>query len=218
MADTYTYRPRLGYDMRIKPTKKNTKVQVQGPCAWPDCQQKGSYRAPRRKNSNSDDWLCLDHVREVNKSWNFFSEMNAEQVRQYMEGNITGHRPTWSTAANSRAAQGSDRTKPNPDPRRFAATGDAADPFNLFPGDPSPQSPEAPRRIPLTRPQREALETLDLEDTASKDDVKKRYKALVKRYHPDANGGDTGAVERLRRVIKAYQTLKSSRFAMRDLG
>ncbi len=218
MADTYTYKPRLGYDMRIKPPKPGAKVKAQGPCAWPECQNKGSYRAPRRKNEALDQWLCLDHVRAVNKSWNFFSEMNAEQVRTYMEGNITGHRPTWSMADNARAAREKSSAGPNPDARTYAAMGRGSDPFNLFPGEPAQNAPESVRHIPLTKAQRQALETLDLDDGASMDDVKKRYKALLKRYHPDANGGDTGAVERLRRVIKAYQALKSSRFATRDLG
>ena len=39
--------------------------------------------------------------------------------------------------------------------------------------------------------------------------VRARYAELVKRWHPDSNGGDRGAEENLQRVIKAYQTLKS---------
>ena len=204
--------------MRIKPPKPATKVKTKGPCAWPGCKKKGGYPAPKRKNDSSEQWLCLDHVREVNKSWNFFSEMNAEQVRHYMEGNITGHRPTWSMADNARAGRDKSKSGSRPDSKAFAGMANSADPFNLFPGEHAPRKPETSRPRPLTKAQRQALETLDLEDHASMDDVKKRYKALLKRYHPDANGGDTGAVERLRRVIKAYQALKSGNFASRGLG
>jgi DnaJ-class molecular chaperone len=40
--------------------------------------------------------------------------------------------------------------------------------------------------------------------------IKARYKELVKRFHPDANGGDRGAEERLKQVIKAYGVLRAS--------
>ena len=41
-------------------------------------------------------------------------------------------------------------------------------------------------------------------------EIKARYKELVKRFHPDANGGDRGAEERLKQVIKAYGVLRAS--------
>ncbi|MFO1060844.1 MAG: DnaJ domain-containing protein, partial [Dongiaceae bacterium] len=37
-----------------------------------------------------------------------------------------------------------------------------------------------------------------------------RYKSLVKRLHPDANGGDKAAEERLKHINLAYSTLKNS--------
>jgi DnaJ-class molecular chaperone len=40
-----------------------------------------------------------------------------------------------------------------------------------------------------------------------------RFKFLVKQHHPDANGGDRSTEDRLRDIIKAYNYLKTSRFA-----
>ena len=40
--------------------------------------------------------------------------------------------------------------------------------------------------------------------------IRARYTALVRRLHPDANGGDRAGETRLQRVIKAYQTLKKA--------
>ena len=57
---------------------------------------------------------------------------------------------------------------------------------------------------------KKALETLDLDDTADRVAIKARYKELVKRFHPDANGGDRSREGRLQEILKAYQTLKSS--------
>ena len=62
------------------------------------------------------------------------------------------------------------------------------------------------------RPQSEqdkALSILDLEPEADITEIKTRYKKLVKRLHPDANGGDRAAEERLKAVNQAYATLKN---------
>jgi DnaJ-domain-containing protein 1 len=60
--------------------------------------------------------------------------------------------------------------------------------------------------------QRRALETLGLEEDASRADIKSKFKTLVKRHHPDANGGDRGSEARLREIIQAYNYLKSAGF------
>jgi DnaJ-class molecular chaperone len=53
---------------------------------------------------------------------------------------------------------------------------------------------------------------LGLDGTATPAEVKARYKLLVKRHHPDANGGDRSLEERLREIIQAYSYLKSVGF------
>jgi hypothetical protein len=73
----------------------------------------------------------------------------------------------------------------------------------------SPAGPRRPERT-LTRLQIQALDTLHLAHSATLIEIKARYKELVKRFHPDANGGDRGAEERLKQVIKAYGVLRAS--------
>jgi DnaJ-class molecular chaperone len=60
--------------------------------------------------------------------------------------------------------------------------------------------------------ERKALDALGLEADASAQDVKARFKSLVKRHHPDANGGDRSSEDRLREIIQAYKYLKSIGF------
>ena len=70
------------------------------------------------------------------------------------------------------------------------------------------QSQKPVRRLkPL---ESKAMRTLGLKDDATSDDVKTRYKELVKKHHPDANGGDRTSEERFRDVIQAYQLLKTA--------
>ena len=49
-----------------------------------------------------------------------------------------------------------------------------------------------------------------MEDSADGAKIRARYTELVRRLHPDANGGDRAGENRLQRVIKAYQSLRKA--------
>ena len=74
------------------------------------------------------------------------------------------------------------------------------------------EDPEASPDLPtgITKEVQEALQTLDLTPPVAFDAVKARYKDLVKRHHPDANGGSRDAEERLKSINRAYSTLKAA--------
>jgi curved DNA-binding protein CbpA len=55
------------------------------------------------------------------------------------------------------------------------------------------------------------MAVLGLEEGFTLDELKARYKLLAKRNHPDLNGGDKEAGERLRLIIEAYTYLRSER-------
>ncbi|HEY2247734.1 MAG TPA: DnaJ domain-containing protein, partial [Bradyrhizobium sp.] len=57
--------------------------------------------------------------------------------------------------------------------------------------------------------ERKALQVMGLGPEATLQDVKVKYKALVKQHHPDANGGDRSTEDRLIEIIKAYNYLKT---------
>ncbi len=228
MSGDYSYKPRLGFDIRVRPPEEKTggtrKKKKQAPsttkrvCAWEGCEAKGEHRAPTGKKPGEFQYFCLEHVREFNKSWNYFKEMDEDQINDFVEKNKTGHRPTWQFGdpkihgKEAQSAPKPSRTAGFEERRKISGLGRFADTYNLFDGDPGTDPAARPKRT-LTKLQKEALETMGLTDTASFDDIKNRYKELVKRFHPDTNGGDTTTVERLRQVIKAYQVLKSSSFS-----
>lgn len=196
------------YDIRVKPEPAPAREQSVRRCAWGDCDAAGLYRAPKsRERLHEYQWLCLDHVRRYNAAWNFFAGMDETEVERYTRENVTGHRPTWRMGAErfgqaARAAGARIWERP------------LEDSFGLF---------ERPSGAPGAKPaQRErprlpavvlrALATLGLDEMVPRQEIKARYKLLVKRYHPDANGGDRTAEERLREVIQAYQQLKAGGF------
>ena len=98
--------------IRIKPNKLTAKQQAQAReesamCEWPECKNKGPHRAPKGRANDKEYWhFCLNHVREYNQSYNFFSGMNADAVARYQKDALTGHRPTWKMGANTSAKKG----------------------------------------------------------------------------------------------------------------
>lgn len=205
MAETYSYRPPLGFDIRVKPPKEEAKQREEDRvCDSPGCKNKGVYPAPRATEAREYQFFCLDHVREFNKSWNFFKEMKDDDVRDYIKDGQTGHRPTWKMGTGPESAASAFA--------KFKATG-TFDGWNGLHDDHQIFGKTGSKSVAsrsLTRAQKEALETMDLDETATQKEIKLRYKDLVKRYHPDSNGGDTTTIERLKNVIKAYHTLKAS--------
>ncbi|MDQ0313819.1 J domain-containing protein [Amorphus orientalis] len=177
-------------------------------CAHKGCTARGLYRAPMGRGREGQYLLlCLDHVRAYNKTYNYFDGMSDEAVQAFQKDAIVGHRPTRKVGVNSWAEKRGQAADSKP---QTAWSGLYEDPFGLFGEDgakPAPDSDNRPRRRALG-PERRALETLGLEESASRDDIKSRYKTLVKRHHPDANHGDRGSEERLRRIIQAYTVLR----------
>ena len=72
--------------------------------------------------------------------------------------------------------------------------------------------PRFPQARKLKSLESKAFDTMGLHANATSAEIKSRYKELVKKHHPDANGGDRGSEERFRAVIQAYQLLKQNGF------
>jgi len=188
--------------IRVKP-EKDRRPKTGGPvCEWHGCKEKADHRAPKGRGRENEYWrFCLAHVRAYNQSYNFFNGMNDAAVMAYQKDALTGHRPTWK--------MGTGKAKVRPDLRNF---GSQSDPFSLFgEGVKAEQKARAETRQ-IRNAERKALDTLGLDVEATTQQVKTRFKDLVKRHHPDANGGDRSTEDRLVEVIKAYNYLKSVGF------
>jgi hypothetical protein len=195
--------------IRVKPDQDRRLREELPGCQWPKCGAPATHRAPKGRLRAGEYWrFCLEHVREYNNSYNFFAGMSEDAVAQYQKDAITGHRPTWKL--------GSLGGQRGPAGGRRADGWAAEDPFGLFgeaaaAGGNSHARPTAEGRKILNA-QRRALDVLGLEADAKRTDIKARFKVLVKRHHPDANGGDRGSEDQLRDIITAYNYLKSAGF------
>jgi curved DNA-binding protein CbpA len=185
-------------------------------CEWEECRAPGLHRAPRgnaRQSVSGDGgqyrWFCADHIREFNQNYDYFQGMSDDEIAAFQRDALTGHRPTWGLGVNAAKGYG-----PGLGARPGKAQRPLHDPFGFFEGAAGarPEEPAQPsRRKPRTL-ELQALQTLGLEETATLNEIKSRYKELVKKHHPDANGGDRSAEERLRKVIQAYDYLRKSGF------
>ena len=198
--------------IRVKPDADRRLRESCPACDWPGCDGAATHRAPKGRLRENEYWrFCLAHVREYNHSYNYFAGMSDDAVAQFQKESIIGHRPTWKIGMNGPI---SSRAKRAAGPE--AGFGNASDPFNMFGEVGGRARPDFEARRPESRmlrnAERKALETLGLERTTTAHEIKMRFKTLVKRHHPDANGGDRSTEDRLREIIQAYNYLKSVKF------
>ena len=136
--------------------------------------------------------------------------MSDDAVARYQKDALTGHLPTWKIGL----VGGKGRAKGSPNGRLrgrqpFAESSD--DPFDILrelgAAGAAQSRAEAERRT-LRNAELKALHEMDLEEGTGRTEIKMRFKELVKRHHPDANGGDRTSEEKLRAIIEAYNYLK----------
>ena len=194
--------------VRVRPDHARPVEQAPA-CQWKGCQAEGAHRAPRGRGHEGQYYLfCLDHVRQFNASYNYFDGMSNAEVEAYQKDSVIGHRPTWKAGAN--AWSHGTRHGGSGGETGGAATNDPHAFFSWRSGRPR-EAQEA--RRPVKPLEAKALDSLNLPATATQAEIKSRFKVLVKRHHPDANGGDTRSEDKLREVIQAYNYLKQAGLA-----
>lgn len=197
--------------IRVKPDKdRRLRSKSEPSCEWPGCQAAGGHRAPKGREEKQYWNFCLPHARDYNASYNYFQGMTVDEIARWQKDSIVGHRPTWKMGqgGTGAATERSSGARLRRDPK---------DPFGLFremggmgaKARADAKAPSTDETRVIRNAQRKALETLGFEANATAAEVKARFKDLVKRHHPDANGGDRSTEDRLREIIQAYKYLKS---------
>ncbi len=212
MPFAFQYRPRFK-DIRVRPPKPEEEARAadvhalkpgERRCDHAECPSPASTRAPKSREMLTEHyWFCQAHAAEYNRTWNFFAGMSEGEIRAKMADELTtGGRPTWSVAQGGRNREAA------------AHRGAFRDPFGIFgSGTSGTADPRAEAERRMGKLERGALSDLDLDATATGQAIRERYVELVKRCHPDANGGDRSSEHKLQRVIKAYKTLRKAKLA-----
>lgn len=180
-------------------------------CHWPGCDEAGEFRAPGVRPPGFDGpgewrWFCLDHVRQFNAGYDYFDGMSAEEV-------LRAQSPIYGWERESRAfnpaagVDGMPRWADFSDP--LDAIGARAKAFRD--GAERASRPQHRRDgKAVSREERRALDVLGLSLDADRGDVRRRYTEMLRKYHPDHNGGDRRHEARLQGVVEAWQVLRKA--------
>lgn len=161
-------------------------------CCWGGCALEGKFPAPKSpENRNDRYYFCLEHIREYNKSWDFFCKMNmdAKQIDNFQKENLSGHRPTWKFGVN-------DINFSNMEEVRNQV-------FGKFRGTSTYHSKPVNN---LSKQTRDALKILGLQYPVTLKEIKEKYKKLAKVYHPDLNIQKND--NKIKSINQAYSYLK----------
>lgn len=173
----------------------------------PGCREAGEFRAPGERSASFDGpgewrWFCLEHVREFNAGFDWFAGMSAEEIYAAQ-----------APGAGWRTQSPSFRAGATVDTPRWA---DFDDPLDAIAARASGIKSRARREAEVaatgrfSREEAAALETLGLGSDLDRGKLRRRYSELVRRFHPDRNGGDRRHEAQLGRVVEAYQLLRKS--------
>ena len=161
-------------------------------CQWNKCRNVGKYRAPtERDNIKNFKWLCEKHIVLFNKNWNYFEGMSENEIQKFIKSDLTWHRPTqkfgaadnffnilWNNALN--------------------------DKFNFF-----NENNSINKKInSLSEKDKDALKIMELELSADWLTIQKKFKTLVKKFHPDKHAGNKQHEDKLKKITLAYSHLK----------
>ena len=164
-------------------------------CDWNNCLQEGRYKAPKeRDNSKNFRLLCLEHVKEFNKNWNYFSGMNDQQIMEFLRSDITWHKPTQSFSSsdnffkvlwNNALKDEMDKIKLNNE-------------YNYM------------NKFKFDHNDIKAFSILGISVGLKWNRIQEKFKKLVKKFHPDMNAGNKKLEDKLKVITLAYTQLKNT--------
>lgn len=187
----------------LKHTGDRPVVQRKG-CDAPGCEHLGEYKAPKSRHElRSFYWFCLEHVRDYNANWDFFKGMSKGEMEHHLYKTSVWDRPTWRMTQAGMFEEKARRKIYE----HFTGEGVSGD-FSFRTGEAEEDAHVNLSALP--HPTVEALAVMDLAPPIQWDEVKARYKALAKKYHPDTNKGDKEAEDRFKKITLAYTILKLS--------
>ena len=162
-------------------------------CEWENCKESGKFKAPQEKdNSKNYKWLCKEHIKLFNKNWNYFEGMSQDEIEDFLKSDLTWHRPTQKFASSDNFFN-------------ILWNNALSDKFNFFKQEKMANG-FAVRK--LSEKDKDAFRIMELELNADWSIIQKKFKTLVKKFHPDRNAGNKRFEDKLKKITLAYSHLK----------
>ena len=166
-------------------------------CDHIECQEIGEYKAPKsRSNLKEYYFFCIKHVSEYNKSWDFYRGLSVDQIEISMRKDTVWDRPSWPLKGDPHKIIDQLKKFQNDDYTLLEKDGESGIFFK-----------NKILNEKLSAIEIKSINTLNLEIPISIDKIKKKYKKLVKIFHPDVNANNKEAEEKFREITEAYKIL-----------
>ena len=166
-------------------------------CDKENCEKKGEFKAPKsRILLNEYYFFCLEHVKEYNKSWDFYRGLSVNHIENSMREDTIWNRPSWPLKGNPYKVI--EQIHSFFSEEIDGLQSDNKD-SNYFKNKLLDES--------LSREEDAALSILELKLPLTLDKIKKNYKKLVKIFHPDVNGNNKSAEEKFKEINKSYKII-----------
>jgi len=166
-------------------------------CDKEECNENGEYKAPKSRIKLKEYYhFCLNHIKEYNKSWDFYKGLTVNQIEQAIRKDTIWDRPSWPLKGKPSKIMDQINELLNND-------------NNFFEKDSYYYGFYKNKLIDetLTKEQNNALKLLDLKLPVNLDQIKKKYKKLVKIFHPDVNGNNKEAENKFKEINESYKIL-----------
>lgn len=156
-------------------------------CDFPGCEKAGEFRAPKDRGLKEYYWFCLEHVEAYNAKWNYYAdEFNNPEEEETAKAKM--HFKSYRSRVNYQHGY---KLKDD-----FEFFGQYASNFS------------SRQEVFYTAKEKKFIEIMELENKEiSMALIKKQYKKLVKKYHPDLNQNDKKAEEKFKELTTAYHAL-----------
>lgn len=170
--------------------------RAQHDCDMPGCNAEANHKAPKDRSLNNYYWFCFEHIKEYNKAWDFFSGMSADDIEAHIIRSALWDRPTWKFE-NHKDLENELKHK-------------AGQTYHFYDEKPdgTKERKKEYRQVDTNTPEYEAMAIMGLEPPLDFAMIRVKYKALVKKHHPDLNKGDKKSEALIKSINMAYTILK----------
>ena len=164
-------------------------------CEWNICKNIGKFKAPTEKdNSKNFIWLCKEHIKVFNKNWDYFDGMSQNEIESFLKSDLTWHRPTQKFGSNDNFFN-------------ILWNNVLNDKFKIF-NEQGSIYINSNRKLKLCEKDKDAFRIMELEFADDWTTIQKKFKILVKKFHPDKHSGNKQYEDKLKKITLAYSHLK----------
>ena len=162
-------------------------------CEWSNCKEDGKFKAPtERDNIKNFKLLCKTHIKLFNKSWNYFDGMSQYEIESFIKSDLTWHRPTQTFGSSDNFFN-------------ILWNNALSDKFKVFKNDNTRHINNSRK---LCEKDKAAFRIMDLKFNDDWSIIQKKFKTLVKKFHPDKHSGSKEYEDKLKKITLAYSHLK----------